>query len=269
MSLLFGRAWQIFVGNVDVSNLDATFEARRSLRAEPNTCTLRLFNLAPTTAGQIQQQAASTGTIPVSIQAGYQGTVVQIYAGQLRAAVTVTDGPDTVLELNTGDGESAMAQARVNIAIAAGTPYTTVFAALANQLGLGLGNVASAKLPATWSSKGCVLKGNVADYISDTCKANGLEWSIQNGAIQVLPLGGALAGQAALLTTQTGLVGSPSVDSKGVLKACALIQPGVTPGATVAIKSSSVNGQFRCIAVDFEGDTLGNPWYAKLEGQLL
>jgi hypothetical protein len=270
-NLLFQRSWSIIAGPLDVSNLDADFKVRRSLRSEPNTCDLKIYNLQPDSVAQIMQSSSTPNAIvPVSIQAGYGGVNETIYQGNLRAAMTVTSGSEQVTQLSSGDGETNIAYSRVNFAAAPGSSTRTVLTQIVAALGVGEGNAeqALAGMSQTYCSKGVILKGNAADYLEDLCAANGLEYSIQGGALQILPLNTPLPGQALVLSSNSGLIGSPTVDSKGVLSATALITPGLIPGGLVTIQGESVSGSYRIVVVEYEGDTLGNPWYAKIQGEV-
>lgn len=277
---LFGRAWEVVVGTLDVSNLDMGFQVKRTLKPEPNTAELKLYNLNPAHRKVLEMAASSSlvqkGVVPlpVSISAGYKtGPLAQIFLGNMRATFSTTNGPDIVTELSSGDGEANMASARMNTAFGPGSPISIVLQEIIGTLGVGPGNLAqalatlSATGKVTWSAKGCVLKGNAADHLSDACRSLGLEWSVQNGAVQILVLGQPLAGRAVLVTPNTGLVGSPSVDSKGVLQFTTLLIPGIKPGVLVLLQSNAVQGQFRVVSVESTGDTLGEEWYHRCSAE--
>jgi hypothetical protein len=272
---LFGRAWNVVIGTLDLGGLDLAFSVKKTLKPEPNTCDLRLFNLSPAHRKQIEQQGSnsqtSAGKVPVSIKAGYGNSLAQIFLGELRAAGTITDGADIVTELSTGDGEHELATARLNISLGPGTPINLALREVLATLGIGEGNLTRAlallqsKGILQFSAKAQILKGNAADYLTDITKAAGLEWSIQNGAAQFLLLGQPLAGTALKLNSSTGLVGSPSVDSKGTLSFSTLLIPGLQPGTLVVMDAKHVKGNFRVVMVESQGDSLGNEWGHKCQ----
>lgn len=272
---LFGRAWRITVDTLQMEKIDCEFHVKKTIKAEPNTCDLKIYNLTADHRKQIEQSPSVKDTmkVPVIIEAGYGTTLAQIYKGDLRAGWTVNSGPEVVTELNTGDGEKGMANARLNIPVGPGTPIAQVIGQIVDVLGLGQGNVGkiAAQLASSGSSmfskKGQVLKGNAADHLTDLCKSVGLEWSVQDGAVQLLTLGQPLDGQAVKLTSNTGLIGSPTVDSKGVLKATMLLVPGIVPGGKVQMEGLHVKGTYKITVVESIGDTLGNDWYHKIEGE--
>ena len=292
---VFNRSSIVTVGPVQVQNigqqlgLDVSFNIKKTLKAkEANTCDLKIWNLSQASLLQLGMAsqvstifaAPPTGTpyvlgkkvsvIPVQIDAGYVGHTSTIFLGELRSAQSVTDGPDIVTEMNTGDGDMALQIQRINQSFAQGTTPVTVVNALLAQMGIGSGNFAAvqsifARASGPMFQGGLILKGNAAVHLADICSSVGVEFSIQNGQAQFLPIGQPLAGQAYLLSSDTGLVGNPTCDTLGIMSCVAFILPGLVPGAPIEVQSVFVNGNFRIISVEYVGDTRGNEWYAKLE----
>jgi hypothetical protein len=292
----FNRSSTVTVGTTQIQNigqqrgLRVAFNVKRSLKAkEPNTCDLKIWGLAPSTLAAFATSAQKTTlvaapptgipgalgqpvkVIPVQIDAGFVGQTATIFLGEMRSAQTVRSGPETITELNTGDGDVALGLQRMNAAFTAGTTPLAIVQALLAQAGLGTGNLAAVQSAFTQAqgtlfARGVAFKGNPAQALADICQGLGLEFSIQNGAAQFLSLGQPLAGQAYLLSPATGLIGSPTVDSAGILSCMTFILPGLNPGAPIQIESAYIQGTFRILSVEFDGDTWGNDWYCKITG---
>ena len=98
----------------------------------------------------------------------------------------------------------------------------------------------------------------------------GLEWSIQNGNLQLLGRGAALAAKAIVLRADTGLIGVPSIDSEGVVRARSLIVPDLFPGRKVEILSQAVRGFFAIEKATYTGDTTAGAqeWYVDIEAKV-
>lgn len=287
---LFSRSSTVTVGPVQIQSigqqlgLDVWFHVRRSLKPnEPNTCDLRLFNLsedsrkAIESAGQpmpAPQNApgAPSLIVPVKIEAGYEGLggTSTIFLGEMRAGQTVRDGPTTIMELTTGDGDTAMILARSTAAFGPGCNAYTVAKQLLSDMNMGQGNLSSVAAilrAAPLYSKGVVLKGSSWDHLLDLCRSCGLEVSVQSGCAQFTSLGQPLAGQAYVLSSGSGLYGSPSVDTKGVMSAeCAMI-PGLAPGAPIQMDAEYVQGLYRIVSIETTGDTASTEWGHKLEAK--
>lgn len=296
----FQRASVVTVGNTQIANvggqrgLDVEFTVRRTLKAlEPNTCDLRIWNLSAASRKAIEQASQKSniiakppsGTpdvagspiniIPVQIDAGYVGHTSTIFLGEMcsgtaRGGQTVVDGPDYVTELNSGDGDTALQLQRISLQVARATSPLNVVKAILAQMGVGTGNLATVSsvfsaAPGALYQLGSVLKGNAAWHLARICASVGLEVSVQNGAAQFLKQGQPIAGPAYNLSASSGLIGSPTVDTAGICSFVTFILPGIVPGVPVSIDSVFVQGDFRILAVEYEGSTFGNEWYARCE----
>lgn len=269
------------------TGLDVEFNIRKNLKPEPNSCTLKIYNLnadhryaleqSTTVITGPQTPPGSGGTVvPVRIDAGYASGTSQIWLGELRASQTQHVGPNYITVLTTGDGDKAITRQRVNVAMGPGTTSATAMRTLMQALGIGTGNLPKAlnllntQGSAQLYANGAMLKGLAADHMTDLVRSAGLEWSIQNGTLQVLNLGQPLAGQAVLISEATGMVGSPTVDTKGILTFTTLMVPDIKPGVPVAVSAEFNQGQqqgYRVIACEYTGDTMGQEWYVKAESQ--
>ena len=288
-SALINRASTITVGPVQIVNigqsvgLSCWFKVRRSLKAkEPNTCDLRIWNLSPETLQALAQAAqplpgAATApntistVLPVSIVAGYKDAgTSQIFLGEMRSAQTVIDGPDRVTELTTGDGDEAMILARSTQAFGPGQNAFVVASKLLVDAKLAPGNIGTVQpiLAATpMYTRGVCKKGATWDLLQDLARSCGLEVTVQGGTTQWTVLGQPLPGDAYVLSADTGLIGSPTVDSKGVLTCQTLLLPGIKPGSVVVLASEYVKGAYRVTSVEYTGSTFGQEWYCAIEAK--
>jgi hypothetical protein len=93
----------------------------------------------------------------------------------------------------------------------------------------------------------------------------GYSWSIQDKEIQILGPLDTVGGKVITLEVGTGLIGSPQVGEKGIVKVRSLLQTDLLPGRGVKILSRLIDGFFRIEKSTFEGDTWGQAWYVDLE----
>lgn len=251
---------------LDLSNLDCVFRAKKTLKAEPNTCEVKIYNLARSTRAVLE----TPGKLILRLEAGYPGAVSQIYLGEVRSAHTTREGPDVVTEITTGDSEKDLQSSRLNLSVGPRVPTSVALLAIARSFkNVGLGNVQeiAGRLAASGSAffgAGSAMSGSSAQMLTDFCRSADLEWSIQDGVMQILQRGGALNDKAVYLSSETGLIGSPSVDHKGVVSATALLQPDLRPGRKVEFNSMSFKGGYRIEKCEYSGDTAGNDWQVKL-----
>jgi len=277
MTQLFRRSIDVVVGSKRLTGLDCAFEIVKTLRAEPNTCKLKVYNLAEDTRAEFEQLAPrkrwQTDGIPVRIEAGYGDDRALLWNGDLRNIYTEIDGPDWITSMDSGDGCLAWQNARVNQSYGPMTSVQTVLRALVSKLGIGQGNLDDVIKDVqvlgmgTLYPHGVVLSGSVAQEITDFCRSTGLEWSIQDGTFQILDHGQALRDKALLVSSDTGMVGSPSVDVDGIATVKTLLIPDVRVGCILSLDTARVKGDYRVEKATWSGDTSSDDWYVTMQAR--
>jgi hypothetical protein len=271
---LFGRRVAVTVGigggqALRVTGLDVAFRVSKTLAREPNTAEVQLWNLAPST----RQRFEAVKRQRIRIEAGYGDGLGVIFEGDLRKGASHRDGPAVVTTLEAADGERAYRGARVNRSFGPDTSLRSVIESVARSLGLGLGNldeVSDADFEGLGQSyaEGTVVSGPARDELDGLLRSAGIEWLIQDGVLQLLVRDRALRATAVRLTPGTGLVESPSLDSENVLRARALLQPGIYPGRKVVVESEFITGTYRVQRAEYLGDTRGGDWIVEIEGKV-
>lgn len=252
----------------ELSNLDCVFSAKKSLKPEPNTCEIKVYNLAPETRRVLELSKK----LVVRLEAGYPDAIAQIYLGEVRSAHSTREGADIVTELSAGDSEQELATTRLNLTLGPKIPAGQALTAIVEALGVGRGNVdqVAAKLSASGKAlfgPGTALSGNAARMLTDICRSADLEWSVQDGVIQILDRAKALEDTAVELGPSTGLIGSPTIDAKGVVSVTALLQPDLRPGRKIVLESEALRGGYRVDDCEYVGDTRGQEWYARIHAK--
>ena len=277
MPSLFRKAWKVQIDTIQTDAHDLIFSIEKTLKRQPNTCTVSVYNLSDAQRKQIENLSIAKkkgrGKIRVQIEAGHAGNTSLLFRGDLRTARTERAGPDLVTTIEGDDGGRDILLARVSRSFPPGTSVLTVVRALAIALGIGEGNLATLAYSTRGGStfaRGTVLTGKADEELTRILHSCGLTWSVQNGALQVLRAGAALATAAVVLRARegqsyTGLVGTPSVDPDGTVNATALIQPGLDPGGRAQIDCPTLTGLYQIRNVTYEGDTASDSWYANLE----
>lgn len=271
---LYDRRVSLTLGTLDVSALDISFEVKKNLKPEPNTAKIQIWNLSASQRRQLE----TAKSIPVRLEAGYAETgLTQVYFGEVRSAWSYNDGPgDIVTEIGTGDGEQA-ARERIHIPLGPKSPPDQALAAIAKALGVGPGNLAKATTVLRSRTKAIfpvasALSGNAYRNMTDFCRSADLEWSIQDGNLQILDRDKATEQTALLVSAATGLVGSPSAgyDSKTgkhLVNLVTFLLPDMKPGRLIVLDSIAVKGGYRVLEVEYLGDTAGTQWYCKITAE--
>lgn len=266
---LFGRSWSVQVGELVLSEMDVTFKAKRAHAARPGTLELEVFNV--TEQHRQELTSATRGRTLVEVQAGYVEGRSTIFRGDVRKATAKRDGTEWSVKIEAGDGEHAIRTARVNQSFAAGAGVGGVVEAIARAMGVGIGNAAQALRGARLAgggdvfTDGTVVRGRAAAELTRLCDSTGLSWSVQEGALMLLPVGGSLQRTALRLAPDTGLLGSPEQGRGGHAKARALLIPDLVPGRLVQIDAALVRGFYRIESAEYAGDTNGSDWHVDME----
>ncbi|MCK4883523.1 MAG: hypothetical protein KAS30_01505 [Candidatus Diapherotrites archaeon] len=265
---------------LDLEGLKITFNISKSEAQTPNKATIRVYNLNPDTLTKIQNEFTR-----ITLQAGYESNFGVIFDGEIKSTRKGKEnGTDTFLDISAGDGDVAYNFAIVNQTLAAGSTQADQIqlAGLSmEQQGVSPGFIAEedgASLP-----RGKVMYGQSREYLRKSTKNTDSTWSIQDNKLQVVKNTGFIAGQAVVLNSKSGLIGTPEV-TEGGIKARCLLNPTLRIGARVKIAekdiqeallpdtdkeappnqmpSISKDGVYRILSIDFLGDTRGNDWYA-------
>jgi hypothetical protein len=269
---LFGRVVEIVVQDQRFTDLRVAFSVTRSLRGQPGQAEVTAYNLAPDLRSRLLSEAQ--GGVRVSLRAGYRTTgVAQIFLGDVRRVQLRREGAEVAVVLSAGDGLAALSARAAARSFAAGAGLGDVLRRVVEDSGLGAGNAltdgVSALAGRTLGAGGIALDGDVSRSLDAVTRAGGLEWSVQDGQVQVLRAGQPRSDLAVLLSPATGLVGDPSEDEQRVLRATSLLNPEIVPGRILDLRAPDLSGAYRVESVRYVGDTHGAPWYSEVEGRRL
>ncbi len=274
--ILKTRRIELAVDTIAVSSdLRVTFKASKSYKPSVNTCEVSIFNLNPG-----QRASLSKVKYPlVKLAAGYgdgsEGLTQIFYGHAIHVSHEIKDA-DIITTVSTTDGGKAKQTARVNLTFGRSTKTDTVLRRLAEATGLNLGNVNKIAAEIAKSTKaeiyseGTTVSGSACTELGHLLRSCGYDWSIQDETIQIRKVGQAAEGFAVRLTPETGLIGSPSISSKGVCSGTSLLFKAgsgldLVPGRLVRVESEFVNGQFILAKTDFDGDSHADSWYCNFE----
>jgi hypothetical protein len=264
---LYNREVSIVVDTLRITGLRVAFKVVQTDQPSPNTVECSIYNLSADSRAKLQ----SKRSIRTIIEAGYTSNLGLLFSGDLRRAFSSSNGVDWVTTFRAGDGEAALRTARINESFSPGTPIKTVLNRLAGKLGVKPGdsskyiNAAVHNKAQTQFTSGTVVSGPTWPIFESYLSAYGLTFSVQDGNLQVLPLGQASTATAVKLTPRTGLIGSPEAGEKGKLKCKSLLQPSIRPGRKIFIQSTQINGFYRVETVSHIGDTHGEAWHSDIE----
>lgn len=283
----YGRVCTLIVfgtddDGLDLSELRIKFAVKRSNTMTPNTADIRVYNLEIETAKRIRKEFSR-----VILQAGYEGNFGVIFQGNIKQVILGRENStDTFIDIIAGDGDRAYNFAVVNATLAAGATQLEQVNAAINAMvpkGVTKGYVqlgSTEKLP-----RGKVMYGNSINYLRNVAQSTDQDWSIQDEKVQFVGLTTYLPGERVILTSKTGLIGTPQQTNEGVNMKC-LLNPLLRVAGRVEIDNDSVqdlkinldipnsaanipapktaDGVYYILVVEHLGDTRGLEWYSNL-----
>lgn len=273
MTVLYDREAFVFVDDRRIEGLRLKFKADKSLKSDPNTLDLHVFNLSAETRAGMKTRGAQ-----VILVAGYRGDSEIVFSGGARTVDHVRTGAEWDTHIQCGDGEIAYRTSLSSFSFGPGTKWKDVVGRLSGDLkvkaGDALAKVKKGDLNGSIDTflQGYTANGPTVREIDRVMKAAGLEWSIQDGKLQILRPAKATEETVIVLSPTSGLIGSPDHGTpekdKGVpvLKARSLLRGGLRPGRSMKIESAAIRGFYRIEKVTHEGDTHGPEWYSSVEG---
>lgn len=277
--IVFGTNLQ----GLDLSPLHCTFSVKRSSNMTPNCADIRVYNLDANTALQIKKQYTQ-----VILQGGYDSNYGVIFRGNIKQVIIGRESAtDTFIDLNCGDGDLAYNYAVVNTSIAAGSSMpdqlkqiTAPMATLQTTLGPNQPDFQPTILP-----RGKTLWGNSKDYLRTFAQQNNTTWSIQHQQVQFIHQQGYAPGESVVLTSKTGMIGTPQQTNIGINVVC-LMNPLINPGRRIKVDNASVlalkidlgnpndpvnlapplnaDGVYYALVIEQQGDNRGVNWYSKV-----
>ena len=115
--------------------------------------------------------------------------------------------------------------------------------------------------------------GQAKHALSKACAVSGLEWSIQNGVLQIKKPGDVMNREVYVIGPETGLIEIPervqisSSDDAGTPQMgydlVYLLNGAIGVGDYVQVQSKYLTGFFRVYSLEIDGDNLSGAWQCK------
>lgn len=262
MSQLFNRKIALTFGlpgetGTLIDSLRIAFKVEKTSESIPNKAEIRVWNMK-----ESSRSLAEREDLALFLDAGYEASTKGIFVGTRGRVSSSLEGSDIITTFEYGDGEKEFQTVNFDKSFSPGTSVRSVFSAVANAMGLPLGDTSSIKEETLLS--GLTLSGPARNHLSALTARQDLEWSIQDGTLQIIQKGGSVQSEAILLSSSTGLIGAPKRKDKG-LELTSLLMPEFAPGRIVTLESKQIKGTFRILKVIHQGDTHGKEWFSLLE----
>lgn len=268
MTTLFNRKVLFEVGTGKVndsllfsSELRIEFEIEKTRESNANLGRVAIFNLSPDSI----RYALNEGKRYI-LRAGYEGLNESpllgiISNGDIVNVSTKQDGTDRVTSFQLSEDGVALMEKYIEKSYAPGVSVKTVIDDLGAGLGVAKGAIIGLKDMVF--NGGYSASGKIKDRLNEICEKQDLEWSIQNGKIQILKKNGSNQSEVYYLASDTGLlkVWRENVKAEGtnvrtnIIKFNSLLIPDLEIGRKVEIASKfDINGVFTLTKIKFRGN---------------
>jgi hypothetical protein len=280
--LLYERNVELRVtaGNLQhiFTDLHIEFDIIANRSSKPNQAKISIYNLAAKTRGLFSEQYQA-----VEFLASYGSMKpVLIFWGTITNLVHAHESVDWKTTIYAGDGQKEFNTIPFSKTYAKGTPLNLVLRDLTTAMGLQA-NIDLTSVPGKTTYKAFTCEGLAKTCLDQTCESNGLSWSCQNGMIEIQQrdqptLAGGLA---VVLSTDTGMIGSPQITADGVA-VTSLLNPAIRPSRLIQIKAmqtinnfgklmevktpnKSANGVYIVDRAHYVGDNFGGKFDVEIE----
>lgn len=245
-----------------IQDLRISFSCEKTNESTPNKAEIEVYNLSNATRSILEAKNTK-----VRLYVGYLGlkknalvyaginlnsNVDLIFVGNVNKVTQEIQTPDIITKIECADGENTYRNSRLEKGYPPNTHLKNVFKDLNDAMGLGIGS--QLDIPNVKYANGLTLSGLSRDHLDVLCRANGLEWSIQNETLQIIPRKKGTSDSIILLNSDSGLIENPNKTDKGV-EFTSLLQPTLNPGRRVKVESRLLNGLFKVRKVTHSGDS--------------
>lgn len=254
---------------IRITGLRIVFDIEKSLKPDPNPCTITIYNLTTDTRTRVTAKPRQ-----IRIEAGYKDQIETLFLGDLQQSSTKREGADLATKILVADGDRAYQFARVTPrALSSGTSAHAQIGEIAGSMGLSIPrSVDDARaFVTTIAASGATMQGPARNEMTRVLQPLGYSWSIQNGQLQILKDGEGRADAALLVSADTGMIDSPELGSPGAkgeapkLTVKHLLLPAAIPGRKIFVDAEFTRGTFLIEKVKHSGDTDGDDWTTTME----
>jgi hypothetical protein len=272
VSAEFAGGFTVNPGSSTIDQIKIEFSISKGMSSKSNTAVIKLFNLTESHRNSMGKEFDK-----VTLKAGYMppggaGNVGVIFKGDVRDVEHRREGPDIVTEISCGDAQKALSRATISKSFPAGTKVEDVVDELYKQLekeGVSRGEWKFPEDMKTFKRPYAVC-GSCTRELDTLGRGKGFYWSSQNETMEIVPADG-FVGSVALITPQTGMIGTPAITDTGI-RVSALLNPEIRPNRRIQVKSDTLemnakDGMYRVADVNYSGDNHNGDFRVDITGE--
>jgi hypothetical protein len=257
---------------VELANLRIAFDVEMTRTAATNTAKIEVWNLSRNTRDKLKERNAR-----VRLLAGYSSNtgLELLFNGQAQFILHESLPPDIITTFECQDGAEELRQVRGILSYGNNTPARQVINDIAGQLGLPIKFITP--INGIFES-GYSFYGQIKNALAEVTQRFDLEWSLQNGQLQILKRGEDAETIPVFINEKNGLIRAPEQinyqngqlndiigEQEPQWRITTLLRPKIVPASRVFVESRFINGIFSVDNVRHSGDTRGDNWFTTVE----
>jgi hypothetical protein len=210
---MFGKIVEVWIGNnitftqVNVVDLKIEFDIEKTNTINPNTATIKIYNLSENSRGLISNIKKPQDAW-ILVRAGYldeQGAQ-DIYKGNIIRITNQKEPPNVIITIEAQDG-IYQSNIRLSLGYPSGTPIKRIISDITKKMKVTIDS-GSVELPTNTTFRFSTI-GRAEDSLNRLCAKINYEWCIINGKIKFTKKGDGDMGKTLRLDYNSGLIGSP------------------------------------------------------------
>ncbi len=246
--------------------LHISFSLQKSDLETQNTAKIEVWNLSEKHIAMLEKPECI-----VSLRAGYNNRLALIFAGAVSFVSTVRDGGDYKTKIEVVDNLIEIRNTYVKVSYKGLVSWKKIFDDVGAAMGVTI--VYGNGLHFNSMGNGFSFSGLAKNVLTKGCNSNGLQWSIQNGVLQIKKKGDAINRKGYELDAAHGLIGTPEkvtiTDKDDSSKTYTgwdvtyFLNGAIDVNDYVHLKSRRVSGYFYVYSQEISGDNLSGDWVCK------
>lgn len=283
MPLQSNRIYSLIVGDVesgdgwDITDLHITFDISKMSdnKKKHNTATIEIYNLS-----REKQRFLERKYIGMVLSVGWTGTgLKRLFAGQVTEASTRKSGPDVITILNVGVDYVELNHQTLSKLVPEGRTYEDVITEIAKELGTSRNVITgvNCKNPVI---DGYPLSGTPRQMLDEVCRANQMEWSIEEKVLYVRDESESHTrdiNSVVVISQSSGLIERPYLTTgdvnrsvrdkkkkKGLQFKC-LINPELVAGSLIKLEYEELTGYYKIDSMRIKGGWRVDDWHMDIK----
>lgn len=244
---------------LDFTGLRTKFVIEKTSESTPNKAKIEIYNLKESSRTFLEAKE-----MRVILEVGYPKKIEGVASGNITKAFSRQEVPNWITTIESQDGQTELTENHIEESWSPGTPFQAMIAKGIEKLGLAKGPQVQAIAGA--AAEGFSFSGTAKDMLDSFAQKFGFEWSVQDGAVQILPDKIPIPGVATVVSATSGLINNVVKTEKGI-EFSNLINGGIAPGKLIKVESIGVRGFYKVRKATLTGDTHGDEWFVMAEAE--